>query len=144
MRAWGVRRLGPGSSLKSFLPTDAPDRFGDVRLEANAEYRFYLTNIRGVLLNSAVYTDIGNVWFLRKNEDFPDGEFRFDKLAKDIAIGLGTGLRIDFSFLKLRFDYAYKVKNPTPDAGNPDSQNKWFYDWKWNNGQFQLGIDYPF
>ena len=144
MRAWGVRRLGPGSSIKSFLRTNAPDRFGDMRLEANAEYRFYLTSISGVILNGALFTDIGNVWFLRENKDFPDGEFRFNKLWKDIAIGAGTGLRIDFGFLKLRFEYAYKVKNPTPDSSNPDEQNQWFYKWKLLNGQFQLGIDYPF
>lgn len=144
MRAWGIRRLGPGSSLKSFAATDAPDRFGDMRLEANAEYRFFITDISGVVLNGALFTDIGNVWFLRKNRDFPDGEFRLNKLWKDIAIGAGTGLRVDFGFLKVRFEYAYKVKNPTPDISNAAAQNKWFYDWKLNNGQFQLGIDYPF
>jgi outer membrane protein insertion porin family len=144
MRAWGVRRLGPGSSIKSFTRFNNPDRFGDMRLEANAEYRFYLANISGVILNGALFTDIGNVWFLRKNPDFPDGEFRLNKLWKDIAIGAGTGLRVDFGFLKLRFEYAYKVKNPTPDASNPAEQNKWFYNWQLMNGQFQLGIDYPF
>lgn len=144
MRAWAVRRLGPGSALKSFSPTEAPDRFGDMRLETNAEYRFYLTSISGVILNGALFTDMGNVWFLRKNNDFPDGEFRFNKLWKDLAIGTGTGLRLDFGFLKVRFEYAYKVKNPTPDISNPSAQNKWFYDWELLNGQFQLGIDYPF
>ncbi len=144
MRAWGIRRLGPGSSLKSFASTDAPDRFGDMRLEANAEYRFYITDISGVILNGALFTDIGNVWFLRKNNDFPDGEFRLNKLWKDIAIGAGTGLRVDFGFLKLRFEYAYKVKNPTPDVNNPNEQNQWFYKWQLLGGQFQLGIDYPF
>ncbi len=144
MRAWGIRRLGPGSSLKSFASTDAPDRFGDMRLEANAEYRFYITDISGVTLNGALFTDIGNVWFLRKNNDFPDGEFRLNKLWKDIAIGAGTGLRVDFGFLKLRFEYAYKVKNPTPDVNNSNEQNQWFYKWQLLGGQFQLGIDYPF
>lgn len=142
MRAWGVRRLGPGSSIKSFGPTQAPDRFGDMRLEANLEYRFYIANLSGIILNGAFFTDIGNVWFLRQNKDFPDGEFRFNKLWRDIAIGTGTGLRVDFNFLKLRFEYAYKVKNPTPD--NAAEQNKWFYNWRLLNGQFQLGIDYPF
>jgi hypothetical protein len=65
-------------------------------------------------------------------------------LWQDIAIGTGTGLRIDFGFLKVRFEYAYKVKDPTPDVTHPEQQNKWFYNWKLNNGQFQLGIDYPF
>lgn len=144
MRAWSVRRLGPGSAIKSFDRTDAPDRFGDIRLEGNAEYRILLTNYNGIGINTALYTDIGNVWFLRKNPDFEGGEFpsSFSKLWKDLAIGVGTGLRVDFGFLKVRLDYAYKVKNPTPET--LEAQNKWFWDWGLLNGQVQLGIDYPF
>ena len=144
MRAWEVRRLGPGSALKSYDQTIAPDRFGDMRIELNAEYRFYMFSLNGILFNGALYTDIGNVWFLRKNPDFPNGEFQFSRLLKDLAIGMGTGLRVDFGFLKIRLEYAYKVKNPSPDISEADSQNKWFYNWKLTNGQFQLGIDYPF
>jgi outer membrane protein insertion porin family len=146
MRAWGVRRLGPGSALKSFARNNTPDRFGDMRIEANAEYRFYIANVSGVILNGALFTDVGNVWFVRKNPDFEGGEFQFNmnKIWKDLAIGAGTGLRIDFGFLKLRFEYSYKVKDPTPDLGRAETQNRWFYDWKLTNGQFQLGIDYPF
>ena len=144
MRAWSVRRLGPGSTVRSFGRTDAPDRFGDIRLEANAEYRIFLTNYKGIGINTAIFTDVGNVWFLRKNPDFPDGEFptSFGKLWKDLAIGAGTGLRADFGFLKVRIDYAYKVKNPTPETA--EAQNKWFYGWQLLSGQVQLGIDYPF
>jgi outer membrane protein insertion porin family len=144
MRAWAIRKLGPGSTIKSFDPKVAPDRFGDMRLEFNGEYRFYMTQVYGYTIEGALFTDIGNVWFIRSNPDFIGGEFRFDKLWQDIAIGAGTGLRIDFSFLKIRFDYAQKVKNPTPDEGKASTQNKWFYDWRPLNGQFQLGIDYPF
>ncbi|MDB5209130.1 MAG: BamA/TamA family outer membrane protein [Flavisolibacter sp.] len=145
MRAWSVRKLGPGSSIRSFGRTDAPDRFGDIRFEGNAEYRFFLTNYGTITLGTALYTDIGNVWFLRRNPDFPGGEFptSFAKLWKDIGIGLGTGLRVDFgTFLKVRLDYAYKVKNPTPELLS--DQNKWFNKWQLFNGQVQLGIDYPF
>lgn len=145
MRAWSIRKLGPGSTLKPFGRTDAPDRFGDIRLEANAEYRFLLFRIGSNTVNTAFFTDVGNVWFLRKNPDFPDGEFpnSFPKLWKDIGIGVGTGLRVEFStFLKARLDYAYKVKNPTPEIAA--AQNKWFYGWEIFNGQLQLGIDYPF
>lgn len=145
MRAWSVRKLGPGSSIRSFGRTTAPDRFGDIRFEGNAEYRFFITNYGTIGINTALYTDVGNVWFLRKNPDFPDGEFpnSFSKLWKDIAIGLGTGLRIDFgTFLKVRLDYAYKVKDPTPEL--LIDQNRWFHNWQLFNGQVQLGIDYPF
>ena len=144
MRAWGIRKLGPGSSIKSFSSQTAPARFGDIRLELNGEYRFYLTQIFGFPAEGALFTDMGNVWFLRKNPDFVNGEFNINRLWKDIAIGVGTGFRWDFGFLKARFDYAYKVKNPSPDIADPTSQNKWFYKWQLKNGQFQLGINYPF
>ncbi|HVG16833.1 MAG TPA: BamA/TamA family outer membrane protein [Chitinophagaceae bacterium] len=140
MRAWGLRRLGPGSTMLS--SKEVPDRFGDIQLEANAEYRFFLADLNGVKINSALFTDVGNVWFLRKNENFPGGEFRPSKLWNDLGIGLGTGLRIDFGFFLVRVDYAYKVKDPSPD--NSASQNKWFYDWKPLDGQLQLGVNYPF
>jgi outer membrane protein insertion porin family len=144
MRAWSIRKLGPGSSIRTFDNTDAPERFGDIRLEGNLEYRIFLASYKGIGINTAVYTDIGNIWFLRNNPDFEGGDFpdSFSKLGKDIAIGMGTGLRLDFGFLKIRLDYAYKVKDPTPD--NLGAQNKWFYDWGLFNGQVQLGIDYPF
>ena len=144
MRAWALRKLGPGSTIKSFDRTVAPDRFGDIQIELNAEYRFFLADMNGVTINSALYTDIGNVWFLRKNPDFPNGEFALNKLWKDIAIGVGTGLRVDFGLFLIRLDYAYKVKDPSPDEAHAAFQNKWFYDWKLLNGQFQLGVNYPF
>ena len=143
MRAWGLRKLGPGSSVKDFGLN--PERYGDVQLEANIEYRFPITTFSGIKINGALFTDIGNVWFLkqdtaggRKTEEV----FNFSRLGKDIAIGAGVGLRIDFSFFVIRFDYSYKVKDPSPD--NIIRQNKFFYGWKLNNGQFQLGIGYPF
>jgi outer membrane protein insertion porin family len=144
MRAWALRKLGPGSTVRSFDRTIAPDRFADVQIEANAEYRFFLTEISGVRLNSALFTDMGNIWFLRENKDFPDGEFRFSKLWKDLAIGVGTGLRVDFGFLNIRLDYAYKAKDPSPDIKDAAGQNKWFYNWKPGGGRFQLGVNYPF
>lgn len=148
MRAWSLRKLGPGSTIKSFNATEAPDRFGDMRLELNAEWRIYITQFLGAYpMETALFTDIGNVWFVRQNKDFPDGNFQIRKLWKDLAIGTGTGLRIDFGFLLARFDFAWKAKDPSPD--DPAAQNKWFY--HWNLGfsnrygtQFQLGINYPF
>lgn len=143
MRAWALRKLGPGSAIKSFSATQAPDRFGDLQFELNAEYRFYLTEIGGVRLNSALFTDIGNVWFVRKNKDFENGEFRFNKFFHDLAIGVGTGLRVDFGLFVVRLDWAYKAKDPSPD--DVKAQNKWFYQWRpIQAGQLQLGVNYPF
>jgi outer membrane protein assembly factor BamA len=141
MRAWALRKLGPGSSIKDFKLN--PQRYGDVQLEANIEYRFPIAVISGVKLNGALFTDIGNIWFLKNAPGRKDEEiFSLSRLGKDIAIGVGTGLRVDFSFFVLRLDYSYKAKNPSPD--NSAAQNKWFYGAKLLNGQFQLGISYPF
>lgn len=142
MRAWRLRRLGPGSAIKDY--TEYPYRFGDIQLEMNMEYRFKVTTIAGTKIESVLFTDIGNVWFMKKEAGDPEEVFKFSRLGKDIAIGMGTGLRLDFSYFIIRLDYAYKVKDPSPDILNKASQNKWFYNWKPLNGQLQLGINYPF
>jgi outer membrane protein assembly factor BamA len=145
MRAWRLRQLGPGSVKKEFSGSlGTPDRYGDVQLEGNIEYRFPITKIGGVRLNGALFTDIGNIWFLKSAAGLPEEVFSFSRLGKDIAVGIGGGLRVDFGFFVVRLDYAYKAKNPSPAPADSASQNKWFYDWKPLNGQLQLGINYPF
>lgn len=143
MRAWPLRKLGPGSSIKDFDLN--PQRYGDVQLEANIEYRFPIRTISGVKVNGALFTDIGNIWFLKEAEKsgrLPEEVFNLSRLGKDIAIGVGMGLRVDFNFFVLRLDYSYKAKDPSPDK--KEAQNKWFYGARLMNGQFQLGINYPF
>ncbi|HRF24125.1 MAG TPA: BamA/TamA family outer membrane protein, partial [Chitinophagaceae bacterium] len=87
----------------------------------------------------------GNVWFLKHATGRDSASvFNAKNLFKDLAVGAGMGLRIDFGFFVLRFDYSYKVKDPSPDLLNSNLQNKWF-GYKLRNGdQFQLGISYPF
>jgi outer membrane protein insertion porin family len=145
MRAWGLRRLGPGSTIKKFIGKGStPDRYGDVQLEFNAEYRFPLFTPFGIKVNGALFTDIGNVWFLKGQGHDPAEVFNFSRLGKDIAIGAGGGLRVDLNFFVIRFDYSYKVKDPSPTPDNASLQNKWF-GYRWLEGdQFQLGIGYPF
>ena len=139
-----LRKLGPGSAIKSFDRTKAPERFGDMQLELNAEYRFYIAEISGVQINSAVFTDMGNVWTIRKLPNFENGHFKFSKLWHDLAIGAGTGLRIDFGFFLIRLDWAYKLKDPSPDEANANVQNKFFPYKSIRDGQLQLGVTYPF
>jgi len=145
MRAWGLRRLGPGSAIKNFTDTNAiPERYGDVQLELNVEWRFPLANISGVLVNGAFFTDIGNIWLRKKNAGPPEEVFSLTNLIKDYAVGVGAGLRIDFNFFVLRFDYAYKVKDPSPAPADVAIQNKWFGYKFFKGDQFQLGVRYPF
>ncbi len=144
MRAWQVRQLGLGSSKYFDTAANAKnlDRFGDIQLEGNIEYRFGLGSLFGVKIKSALFTDIGNIWYRNKNVNskIVGAEFNFNKLYTDIGIGAGTSLRLDFDYFLIRFDWAYKLKDPVYSTENFG----WFHDVELSKGQFQLGINYPF
>jgi outer membrane protein assembly factor BamA len=145
MRGWGLRRLGPGSTVKYF--SEDPLRSGDIQIEANAEYRFYVADVAGVKLNGALFTDIGNVWYRKDNPDYAGGTFQFNKFYKDLAVDVGTGVRLDFNYFLIRLDYALKARNPSPEPVNVAGQGKWFYGWEPKTllqGVLQLGVNYPF
>jgi outer membrane protein insertion porin family len=146
MRAWALRRLGPGSTVKEFKGVSGiPDRYGDLQLEGNIEYRFPIGTPFGIKVNGALFTDVGNVWYIKTAPDRPDEEiFKLSRLAKDIAIGAGGGLRVDFNFFVIRFDYSYRIKDPSPALSDAVYQNKWFSYPFFKGAQFQLGIGYPF
>jgi len=77
----------------------------------------------------------------------PGADFRYDRFYKEIAVGTGIGLRMDFDFLVIRLDLATKVIDPSQDEGN-----RWVLDnLKFNQpfgvrGQtvFNFGIGYRF
>lgn len=146
MRAWQVRQLGPGSALLyDTVNNQANDRFGNMQLEGNVEYRFNLTTIAGVKLKSALFVDAGNIWGpefedAAGTKKIDEASFNFSRLYKDLAVGGGVSLRFDFDYFLIRLDWAYKLKNPRYSAIN----DGWFYDLSLFNGQFQLGIGYPF
>ena len=143
MRAWPVRRLGPGSSKFYDTSKVKVDRFGDMQLEGNAEYRFNLATIAGIKLKSAFFVDMGNIWARTvdiNNIEFEEASFKFSRLFTDLAIGAGTSLRFDFDFFLIRLDWAYQLKNPA----HAELNGGWFYKMKLLDGQFQLGIGYPF
>lgn len=134
VRAWKIYSLGPGSF--SGATESQFDRYGDVKFESNIEYRFGIYKF----WKGALFTDIGNVWFLRENEDFPGGEFRLNNFFPSLAIGSGIGLRLDFSFFIVRFDLATPIKDPAMPSGQQWVQT--FPPLKKFN--FNLGIGYPF
>jgi len=145
MRAWSLRRLGPGSTIKKFIGEGStPDRYGDMQLEANAEYRFPIGRPFGIKVNGALFIDAGNVWMIKRAGHDAEEVFKLSRLGRDIAVGAGGGLRIDFDFFVIRFDYAYKVKDPSPALADAAVQNKWFGYRFFQGDQFQLGIGYPF
>jgi len=141
MRAWQVRQLGPGSTSVFQNDTLIRDRFGDMMLEGNIEYRFDVTTIAGVKVKSALFTDMGNIWAktFDNTTRLDSAEFKFSRLYRDLAVGAGTSIRLDFNFFLIRFDWAYKVKNPVYNE-----KDGWFQKLEIGSGQFQLGIGYSF
>ena len=153
MRAWGLRQLGLGSS--KFYDTSAQkqnfDRFGDLQLEANIEYRFTLLQLGSYKIGSAVFADMGNIWNTRDLGNDTKAGFKLDRLFQDLAIGIGTGLRLDFDYFIIRIDYSMKLKDPTRLSNNGwlDMNNlKWTEvkpnGLRVNNYAWQFGIGLPF
>lgn len=143
IRAFRARSIGPGTfdgskTTNTFLP----DQSGDVKLEFSTEYR---AKIYG-LVKGAVFLDAGNIWLLKDDPDKPGGKFSKDFL-NELAVGVGAGLRFDFSFLVLRTDLAFPIRKPYLADGN-----RWVLDkvsfgngsWRNENLVFNLAIGYPF
>jgi outer membrane protein assembly factor BamA len=141
IRAWQVRSLGPGS-YNPKPPGDTSKVFlnetGDIKLEANAEYRYKLFWI----IEGAVFIDVGNIWSIKKDPAREGAEFRLNKFYKDIAVGTGTGFRFDFKFVIARVDIGMKLRDPLLTGTSP---------WIFLNGPYHLehftivlGIGYPF
>jgi outer membrane protein insertion porin family len=143
VRAWRIRRLGPGS----FEAVDVEeqnvfvDQTGDINLEANIEYRFPIYN----LVKGAFFVDAGNIWLLEQDETRPGGQFSRD-FYRDIAIGTGFGLRLDFSFFIFRTDFGFRLRDPAIQGASPWllSRPGEYLDNFNRNLEFNIAIGYPF
>jgi hypothetical protein len=137
MRAWPLRQLGLGSSLASDTIAFR-DRYGDIQLEANIEYRFPITTISTVKINSAAFIDMGNIWNLKNPVVNRDSKLTLNRFARDIAVAAGTGLRFDFNYFLVRVDFAYKVKDPTREKNYGWMSIK---DFEWRNKEYEIMIN---
>ena len=137
LRGWQARTVGPGTSPRdtSFV---IPNQTGDMRLEANIEYRFDIF----WKLEGAVFADAGNVWTLKqKDVAVEDGSiFRWKTLGESIAANWGLGIRLNLDFLLLRIDAGFKVHDPA-------RTDKWLGPDQWfnrNGYAVHFGVGYPF
>lgn len=174
LRAWVQRGLGPGGYLDT-LAQDPDNRFrlnpgnrfllyqtGDLKMEFNMEYRFDIF----WMLKGALFLDAGNIWTLKRDPDRcgsqfllrkrilnscgPDGTPHVnDPFYKQIAVGTGAGLRIDFSYFIIRLDMGVKLRYPFPRnlwQGPVNERQYWedFKGWGFRDLTFNLGFGYPF
>ncbi len=137
LRGWQARTIGPGLSQMdhSFV---IPNQTGDMKLEANVEYRFNMFwKVAG-----ALFVDAGNIWTLRSSGD-PESDmemFRWDTFSESIAANWGLGLRLNFGFLLLRLDMGMKIHDPA-------RLDKWVRPEQWlhrDGFALHFGVGYPF
>ncbi len=145
IRAFRLRSLGPGSfAKKDFLDNNNFyfDQSGDIKIEANIEYRFDVWK----WFKWAFFVDAGNVWLLKKDTDRPHAHFT-NKFYNDIAIGFGTGLRMDFTYFVIRTDLAMPIIDPRFPEGEKwrlNQKSLGINNWSKTNLIFNLAIGYPF
>nr|WP_255777927.1 BamA/TamA family outer membrane protein [Mariniradius sediminis] len=140
IRAWQPRRLGPGSNV----PTQ-DYRFeqpGEILFEGMFELR---TKLYGYF-DAAYFIDLGNSWTFQDDPTRPGANFEFNRFYKEIAVGTGVGLRMDFDFLVLRLDVGVKAFDPGRPLGQRYVLNQFFRSFPGFRGQtvFNIGIGYPF
>ncbi|MGN8224326.1 BamA/TamA family outer membrane protein [Gracilimonas sp. BCB1] len=137
IRGWAPFQLGPGD-----ISTDNVNiPGGEIKLAAFSEVRqTFIRDFLGANWMAALFVDAGNVWYGPEN-DFRDennqdrleqGRFRFDNFYNQIAVGSGPGLRLDWEYVVVRFDFAFRLH---------DLQDGWL-----NNKQlyFSFGIGHSF
>ncbi|MCM4156855.1 BamA/TamA family outer membrane protein [Gramella sp. AN32] len=143
VRAFSIRSLGPGTYDPNAATVNPPtddtqllkfvDQNGNIRLEANAEYRFplFLPYVFG-----AFFADAGNVWNSKEIDGLEGGKFT-SSFINELGIGGGFGVRVDIQNFVLRFDLAAPFHDPSKAEGNR---------WVWDLAKpiFNFGIGYPF
>ncbi len=142
VRGWRLRDLGPGGtqlpedSTASVQGGLSNILGGDIKIESSVELR---TTLLQQFLTArwvgATFLDVGNVWFGPRNRGFGQREVasdlamkslegerqevrdgRFDGLdfLLDMGVGSGIGLRLEWQYLIVRFDLAYRLHDPSP------------------------------
>lgn len=153
VRAFNIRSLGPGNfnAETENATTDYFDQSGNLKLETNVEYRFPLFSY----LKGAFFVDAGNVWLTGDYSDieanqlnssfsetlFTDGKFEKDWL-KEVAAGVGFGVRLDIQSFVIRLDLASPLRIPY-EAEN-ERWNVPFFGKADNNMTLNFAIGYPF
>ena len=135
IRAFPLRGIGPGSYHATGRYAYI-DHTGDVKLEANAEWRFPLVG----QLSGALFIDAGNVWTLRSDDSRPGSQLRSKSFANDIALGTGFGLRYNLRVLLLRCDVGIPLHIPY-DTGEQGYYNIPHFT---RSLCFHFGVGYPF
>ena len=139
LRGWQARAVGPGLAPldRTFI---IANQTGDMKLEANLEYRFKMF----WKVDGALFVDAGNVWTLRDTggENSAASKLMMKTFAQSIAADWGVGVRLDLNFLLLRVDLGMRLHDPARAAGE-----RWLKPQQWlrrDGFAVHFGVGYPF
>ncbi|PCJ81421.1 MAG: hypothetical protein COA49_04815 [Bacteroidetes bacterium] len=132
VRGWPVRELGPGLYSETDPIQGVLRGVGDIRLDASAEFRIKWSPFATV----AMFADLGNVWLHKTS--LSNYVSLIESGWESVAVSTGVGLRLDFDFFLVRFDYAVRLHDPTRIKGQ-----RWMIE-KMPSGAFHLGLGHPF
>jgi len=132
IRAFTIRSIGPGRFNPETGNMMYFDHTGDLKFEANLEYRFSLAGE----LEGAMFIDVGNVWLLRDDPSRPGGTLKLKNLANDLITGTGAGIRYNLDVLIIRLDVGIGLHLPY-DTGRKGYFNT-------SRVGFHIAVGYPF
>jgi len=144
LRAFQINSVGPGTYDQKNDTLGILQIGGDIKLEANVEYRFGIYRY----FKGALFVDAGNVWLQKSNPSNLGSPFLFSKFMDQMAVGAGIGLRVDVSFFVLRFDLAMPLRK-VPEL---EDNFRWVTNqidfgsstWRKDNLVLNVAIGYPF
>jgi len=129
MRGWLFNTLGPDNST-----SNAAANFGaDIKLELNLEYRLKFFKLFRQSSGITIFSDMGNIW-----DRTGPYAFNLKSMVDNYAWDAGIGLRIGSPIGPFRFDFAYKLRDPTQTEAWRMST------WKLKDFTFNFGIGEAF
>ena len=139
VRAFRARSVGPGTYVPDRSNNVQIDQVGDIKLEANAEWRFTIAGY----FKGALFADAGNIWLVNDDPQRPGGKFDPKTALSELAVGGGFGLRFDPNVIVVRLDLATPFRDPALPV-----DDRWTFNHQkprlFDNLVFNIAVGYPF
>ena len=90
----------------------------------------------------AFFIDASNIWYHKRDGQSADNPavFNSSRFLSELAIGAGFGVRLNFNFFLIRFDFGFQMKDPGYPVGE-----RWVWQSKDQYNQFvdEFNVKYP-